>query len=947
MVEELGLAKSLPIPGAGNLEYVVEEVWVDGDSERSSRLPGTTPMFNVVEFPFSPNPFKSTARRHYRFCVPDEWYRRSKSRSVPSAPGPSECTIRRLAALQESEDEDEDEGTAKIGEKRPSQSDTDKTIEQRGLVTQGRLSTMFEGWLRSTPPTSPNRNSAILSPENRKSVSEPKLVEKPSRNSFSKASASDSSEDENEDDFTASFEEMMDDLGLKGDKRTAMRELTIDRKKYLLRQNRDFKSASRRVSTSSQAYSATYGPSSAAALLPKLVPQLTGDAGLIRRLSMVGWGAASSTSSTHADVADALKQDASTPSSPRIAESRSSEELQLLQPQTTGSLWSSWWTSAGGDKTSGSDKPGFKEAPKSAKWYIDGLRPGKPADMKLVKHLITLRVHLSTANLAFIQEFIGLESGLNALGTLLASLVGKGGKRKTLSEVESAALLEVIKCLRVLLNTEAGFNTVVVSPTVITHISYALHASSLKVHTLASELLAAICILSVTDGHKAVLGALSDFRVAYDENFRFETLLSPLRLPEFTIDGDVDNDNAIGFRNEEDGIWEVRIATMALINAITNCPENLEDRMLLREEFSRRGLNELIVALRYIKPPDSLLTQLNLYTEEKFEDEEDMRERARALMPQAKQTQERPRSESEASLQDLIQLARQHGELYPTMVDILRHYGQILQRDVGIQLKADLFVILDRFVEQAAMLDSFDDSWRIFLKRFASSVRHITGQDLEVKASHESDSREIVEQELETLRFKVEQLSDERTELRNELNQQIAEINTLKSISSGIPVPNVNNARKAGSEQNFHGLVQRLVQKEKQVLQLQTELDRYKAQNPSDGREDDERAKRERDRIKWNTLMEEITKYKTKIGELENLISIKDKEIVYLKRALESVYTRFMLREDHHDGVKAAEMDAQLIASRTIERLTEKDLQIVSLNKEISEVPTSTAAYHT
>ena len=72
------------------------------------------------------------------------------------------------------------------------------------------------------------------------------------------------------------------------------------------------------------------------------------------------------------------------------------------------------------------------------------------------------------------------------------------------------------------------------------------------------------------------------------------------------------------------------------------------------------------------------------------------------------------------------------------------------------------------------------------------------------------------------------------------------------------------------------------MQKEKEVLQLRTELDKFKMQNPGDGREavcifspsilnvaymlhQDERAKRERDRIKWNTLMEEITKHKIKV----------------------------------------------------------------------------------
>jgi diaphanous 1 len=88
--------------------------------------------------------------------------------------------------------------------------------------------------------------------------------------------------------------------------------------------------------------------------------------------------------------------------------------------------------------------------------------------------------------------------------------------------------------------------------------------------------------------------------------------------------------------------------------------------------------------LRYIKPPDALLTQLDVYTEEKFEDEEDMRERARASLMQGANGHQRARSESEIALEDLIALAKQHGELYPVMVDVLNHYGQILNRDIGM-----------------------------------------------------------------------------------------------------------------------------------------------------------------------------------------------------------------------------------------------------------------------
>lgn len=77
----------------------------------------------------------------------------------------------------------------------------------------------------------------------------------------------------------------------------------------------------------------------------------------------------------------------------------------------------------------------------------------------MVKHLIPLRVHLSTANLAWIGEFVDERGGLEVLGGVLAGLVGKGGKRKRLGDVEEMVLLEVVKCLRVLLNTEVRLNS--------------------------------------------------------------------------------------------------------------------------------------------------------------------------------------------------------------------------------------------------------------------------------------------------------------------------------------------------------------------------------------------------------------------------------------------------------------------------------------------------------
>ncbi|KAG6854352.1 hypothetical protein C0991_007857 [Blastosporella zonata] len=790
IAEELGLTKVLSIPGGGNLEYVLEEVWIDSKGE----------------------------------------------------------------TLQESDEEDDDEGTAKLGAAPDSSNHSNHTAtptDRRGSLSQKRLSNLFDGWLRPASPTSPTRNSTFSLADNRKSVSEPKLLQDTSESSTDTSSEADDVDE-------AAFKQLLDDMGITGERRNTMHKLPASKKAFLLQQHHGSSNLSRHESQPS--HSATYGPSSGSTLLPRLVPQLTGDDGLMRRFSIVGgWGGPTAPPVVSPNTSRLSGEFDSNPTGKGKAQvEKVVEEMKPLQPQITGGLWSRWWASSGGEKPTSS----VQETNKPARWYVEALL-GRSPDSRLVKHLISLRVHLSTAKMVWIEEFVIAEKGLDALGSVLAVL--------------------------------PGFNHVLRSPTTITHIAYALHASSLKLRTLVSEVLAAIALLSPNDGHKTVLSALSDYRVAYDEGFRFEGLISSLRLPD--LDTDSDEETAIGFGNEEEGVWEARTASLALVNALTNSPESLEDRMQLREEFGRRGLNEVIVALRYLKPPDSLLTQLDVYTEEKFEDEEDMQERFRASVARDAKGHERQRSESELALEDLIILAKQHGELYPMMVEILNNYGQILQRDVGIQLKADLFAILDRFVEQAALLDNFDDSWQIFMKRFAASVQHITGQELDVKAVSNGDS--LVEQELEGLRNQVEELSDERTELREELNQKIAEINTLKSLPLGVPaVPQTQSAGKRSSSENFHGVVQRLVQKEKQVIQLQAELDRFKVQNPNDGRGADERAKRERDRVKWNALMEEIAKLKTKSGDLELSLTLKDKEITYLKRALESVYTRFISREE-------------------------------------------------
>jgi hypothetical protein len=142
------------------------------------------------------------------------------------------------------------------------------------------------------------------------------------------------------------------------------------------------------------------------------------------------------------------------------------------------------------------------------------------------------------------------------------------------TDLDTDAQLECVRCLRVLLNTEPGFEQVLGSRTLVAHIAYGTYTASNKLRTLVAEVLAALCVLSA-EGHQLVLAAFSDFRVAHEEKFRFEYLVQSLS-------------------DETDEGFEYRTACLTLINAIIGTPESLEERVALRGEFLRRGIEDML-----------------------------------------------------------------------------------------------------------------------------------------------------------------------------------------------------------------------------------------------------------------------------------------------------------------------------------------------------------------
>lgn len=88
----------------------------------------------------------------------------------------------------------------------------------------------------------------------------------------------------------------------------------------------------------------------------------------------------------------------------------------------------------------------------------------KISQRSLVKHLIALRVRLSTAKLSWSQEFLGPSEGLGALENLLGRIaLKKVNKGEVPTEEDKAVQSEILKCLRVLMNTDVSLRYTLVS----------------------------------------------------------------------------------------------------------------------------------------------------------------------------------------------------------------------------------------------------------------------------------------------------------------------------------------------------------------------------------------------------------------------------------------------------------------------------------------------------
>lgn len=219
-----------------------------------------------------------------------------------------------------------------------------------------------------------------------------------------------------------------------------MRDMTMDRKRYLMEQSRQRPGSPPHILTTST----TLGPASSSSLIPKLLPQFSG--GPIGRFSVARFGSWTASSAP----IGALSRENTPPTSPkqttpesRRFSGRNSESPEHPTPQNN-KLWASWWggpngvIAAGESSKSDQGKSAVAELTRVGRAsspppkgdltvipYVAGITRSKSNSTTLVKHLVSLRIHAATAKMDWIEEFVGPGQGLEAISGLITTLVGK------------------------------------------------------------------------------------------------------------------------------------------------------------------------------------------------------------------------------------------------------------------------------------------------------------------------------------------------------------------------------------------------------------------------------------------------------------------------------------------------------------------------------------------
>ncbi|KAK6904947.1 hypothetical protein I203_105766 [Kwoniella mangroviensis CBS 8507] len=706
-----------------------------------------------------------------------------------------------------------------------------------------------------------------------------------------------------------SWEHLLDDLNLHGDKPEAMSSLSPSRKAYLLARHRQgtpaIPSSPPPVQAISPPRATTFISLSTgtSAGISRLLPQLTGSSsggtgstpttpnrgkeGGWKRFSLVELGVWNSENGSQSDdhlstPLAAGEEDVTTPrAEPSAAEKALGEvsEIRPMEKQVTGGLWS-WWT--GANKAEEGTPAG----------YVETLKHSRENPQLLLKHLLSLRVTLSTVKLSWINEFI-LIDGLTAISSLLEKVAREPRQKGDIGE---QIITEIGKSLRVLMNTDVGFNATLCHQTLLNNTVLSLRTPSYRIRNQILDLLTAMVTLSPDNESRSVLDALSELKPLNQDKYRFSWFVESIQ--------------PVQDEEEIQGVWEWRTGVVALCSALCNASEEVEERLELRGELRRRGFVKTLQDLEMCEPPSNFLKQCTHYLDDQEDDLMEFRELFLGEVQNA---------DLAVAVGRLLSIVG--GDQVKGLVGVIEEVAEIASTP---SIRDMVGSILSCFAGHLSRLDDLSVDWSVLLRSFLVDLNDILPSRGE--GSNGITEGALIEsfvREVHALQSQVKIVEDRNQLLEKQAEGQSAELMVLKELN--------------GDKYDGEGVVHHLVVKEKEIKRLQVEFQALKERIGPQKDFGVNTEMRDRERLRFDALMEEVSDLRRKVHVGDEALFEKQKEVDYLERAIETIQSRFKIQTQHwdEDAKVKVKFDADFIVDQAVKNWTQQEETIEILRKEV------------
>jgi len=222
--------------------------------------------------------------------------------------------------------------------------------------------------------------------------------------------------------------------------------------------------------------------------------------------------------------------------------------------------------------------------------YAEEIEKDSDNNLPLIKKL---KLEVTTSK-RFVDKFVEA-GGLTALVNELSKTEKIRSKNNDHIEKE----IEILNILIIFLDNSNAVEFLINTPDVIKELTLVSQSSICEVKKSVFDLLAAICCLNENEGYTGVLDSLDHYAYKMKEKLRFQNIVDTLKHEK-------NNDT--------------KSSALTLINCIINTPQNLFDRIALRNEFYRLKIEDIVEAER---SNDNLQAQINVFESDVNQDEEE------------------------------------------------------------------------------------------------------------------------------------------------------------------------------------------------------------------------------------------------------------------------------------------------------------------------------------